>query len=578
MKFTEMNVFRLIILGCFLQVAMAFGQTTPLPPLERKVSLQLQSTTLKVVLDEMEKIGNYTFAYRTDAIDENQRLSRSYQNQTTREVLDDIFQGKITYKVKGNYILLRKTTVPKPGEVHLQGYVVDAQTQTKIPYVTLYDTLTLSSAVSDQYGYYDLQVSSSEKVYINVKKQGYKDTLILWPMEGYAVLNVALEPENTIADTTTGSQLLDKVRAFKWFKLSDENKANISNFSNKLEGKSQFSIVPGVGTAGRLSSASSYDFSFNLLGGITGGVNKMEVASLFNLNVDSVRYFQAAGLFNAVGGNQRGLQMSGITNLNGANFNGGQFTGLVNYTKGSFTGGQFSGFSNIALGEVKGVQGAGFMNYANNNVKGAQLAGFMNIARGEVRGLQAAGFLNIATHVKGAQIGFINISDSISGPTIGFFSYSKHGYHNLELSANEITEANIALRSGSHSFYNTFRAGASFQRSEPVYTFGYGIGSSVGLSKRLRLFFDLEASTLQTEYYLNPNVLGKINMSFHWQMFKKVALAFGPSLNVHTISDYSSPTGQFLDNLMPWEGYSYTHDSYVKSNAWIGAHVALRFF
>ena len=578
MKFTEMNVFRLIILGCYLQVTLAFGQSTPLPPLERKVSLQLQSTTLKVALDEMEKIGGYTFAYRTDAIDENQRLSRTYQNQTTREVLDDIFQGKIAYKVKGNYILLRETTVPKTGEIHLQGYVIDAQTQAKIPYVTLYDTLSLSSSVSDQYGYYDLQVSSSKKVYINVKKQGYKDTIIVWPTEGYAVLNIALKPDATLKDSAKQSPFLDKVKSFKWFKLSDENKANISNFSDKLQGKSQFSVLPGIGTGGKLSSSSSYDYSFNLLGGLTGGVNKMEVAALFNLNVDSVRYFQSAGLFNAVGGNQRGIQMAGITNLNAANFKGGQFGGVVNYTKGSFTGGQFAGFSNIALGEVKGVQGAGFMNYANNNVKGAQLAGFVNIAKGDVRGLQAAGFLNIATHVKGAQIGFINISDSISGPTIGFFSYSKKGYHNLEFSANEITEANIALRSGSHSFYNTFRVGASFNKSEPLYTFGYGIGSSVKLNRKLRLFFDLEGSTLQSEYYFNPNVLGKLNVSLHWQMFDKIALAAGPSLNVHTIGDYNTNHGQFINDLMPWEGYTHTFNPYEKVNAWVGAKVALRFF
>lgn len=578
MKFTAMNVIKMILLGCCLQVALAFGQDNALPPLERKVSLRLQSTTLKVVLDEMEKMGGYTFAYRTDAIDENQRLSRTYENQTTREVLDDIFQGKVSYKVKGNYILLRAATVAKAGEVHLQGYVIDAKTQAKIPYVSLYDTLTLSSSISDQYGYYDLQVSSTEKVFINVKKQGYKDTLIVWPTEGYAVLNVELTPLSNAADTLKDNQFIDKVKSFKWFKLSDENKANISNFSDKLEGKSQFSVLPGIGTSGRLSSTSSYNYSFNLFGGITGGVNVMELGALFNLNVDSVRYFQAAGLFNAVGGNQRGVQLGGLTNLNAANFRGGQFAGLINYTKGSFTGGQFAGFSNLALGEVKGVQGAGFMNYANHNVKGAQLAGFMNIAKGDVNGLQAAGFINIATHVKGAQIGFINISDSISGPTIGFFSYSKQGYHNLELSANEITEANIALRSGSHSFYNTFRVGASFRRDQPVYTFGYGIGSSVGLNKKLRLFFDLEASSLQTEYYLNPNVLGKLNMSLHWQMFNKVALAFGPSLNVHTISDYSSPNGQYLDKLMPWQGYSYTFNSYEKVNAWVGAHVALRFF
>jgi hypothetical protein len=56
------------------------------------------------------------------------------------------------------------------------------------------------------------------------------------------------------------------------------------------------------------------NFSLNIFGGYSGGVDGMELGGLFNIDKKDAQYFQAAGLFNMVGGNTNGVQLAGISN------------------------------------------------------------------------------------------------------------------------------------------------------------------------------------------------------------------------------------------------------------------------
>jgi hypothetical protein len=68
----------------------------------------------------------------------------------------------------------------------------------------------------------------------------------------------------------------------------------------------QLSLVPGISTQGKMSGQVVNNFSFNLLGGYTGGTNGLEVGGLFNIDKKDVKYLQAAGLFNIAGGKTKG--------------------------------------------------------------------------------------------------------------------------------------------------------------------------------------------------------------------------------------------------------------------------------
>ncbi len=80
------------LIGCY---GFGLAQETT-PPLERKITLDLNGTTVKETLKLMENQGEYLFAYRTDLIEGNIQLTRTYTGKTTRAILNDLFAGKIT--------------------------------------------------------------------------------------------------------------------------------------------------------------------------------------------------------------------------------------------------------------------------------------------------------------------------------------------------------------------------------------------------------------------------------------------------------------------------------------------------
>ena len=585
-----------------------------LPPLERTLNVKLESNSTKEALKMIETQGEFSFAYKTTIIDSSQRFSRAYQDQTTREILDDIFQGGLTYKGKGNYIILKTSPKLKAQEVSLEGYILDLRTGEKIPFATIYDTVSFTSTVSDEYGHYTLKMTNPSDISLNVKKAGYIDTAMYISKTGTEILNIRLRPEPKevievpIIDS---ADFFSKLKNMKFLKISEERKANILNFKEQLKTKVQFSLVPNIGTNGMLSSSTAVDYSFNLLGGFNGGVRKAEIAGLFNIDVDTVRYFQAAGFLNAVGGYQQGVQLAGFTNLNNDSFKGGQFAGFFNSVRKDFNGFQAAGFGNVTFGRFNGVQAAGFFNYKGDsgkviqlsgfsnyagenssgaqvsgfsnytgrNFKGTQLAGFMNYARKDFTGVQVAGFVNIASNIKGAQFGFININDTIDGVPIGFFSFSKKGLHQLELSTNEFLPFQLAFKTGTNRFYNSFiGAMRTGKNSTPIWAYGYGLGSSIGISPKSRIFFDVQAIGLQKAKFTENNFLSKLTISYQYQVKKMFAVSAGPSLNIYVVREASTQDGTDFRSIAPYNFYNKTSGSDNNVQMWVGGHIALRFF
>lgn len=608
---------RVVISSLFVGLFALFSwsqENKNLPPLERTLNVKLESNSTKEALKIIEAQGEFSFAYKTTIIDSSQRLSRSYQEQTTREILDDIFQGGLTYQGKGNYIILRISPKLKTQEVSLEGYILDLRTGEKIPFATVYDTVSFTSTVSDEYGHYALKMTNPSDIYLNVKKAGYIDTAIHINKTGTEILNIRLRPESTevvevpIVDS---ADFFSKLKNMKFLKISEERKANILNFKEQLKTKVQFSLVPVIGTNGLLSSSTVVDYSFNLLGGFNGGVRKAEIGGIFNIDVDTVQYFQVAGFLNAVGGYQSGVQLAGFTNLNNDSFKGGQFAGFFNSVRKDFYGGQAAGFGNITLGKFNGIQAAGFFNvkgdsgkvvqlagftnytgnntngiqvagfsnYAGVNFKGVQLAGFMNYARKDFSGVQASGFINIATNVKGVQLSFININDTISGVPIGFFSFSRKGLHQFEVSTNEFLPFQLAFKTGTKRFYNSFiGAMRTGKNSKPIWAYGYGIGTSVDISSKSSIFFDIQAMGLQKAKITENNYLSKLTISYQYQVKKMFAASIGPSFNVYSVREASTQSGMDFRSIAPYSFYDKTSNSDNNVQMWVGGHIALRFF
>jgi len=553
-----------ILIGVFFIVSSALQAQVSLPPLERTITLDLSGSTIKEVLVKIEQEAAFSFAYRSSLIDKTSRLTRSYVSKTVREILDDIFQTTLGYKQKGNYVILRTRAKLNQREISIEGYFIDAKTKDKVPFVSIFDSVSLSSAVSDEYGYYLLKLNKKDSFNISTRKNGYQNkSIALSKIDGSQVVNIQVDPvelvDAIIKDTLT---FMQKLKNIKLFKPSSKQEANLKNIVTPLFQNTQISLIPYVGTNRQLSARTTVDYSFNIFGGINGGVRKAEIGGLFNINWDSVSHFQVAGLFNTVGGPQKGLQLAGLANLNISSFDGVQVGGLINRAK-----------------SFNGIQVGGLVNNIADTSNGLQVAGLINMVNRTHRGVQVAGIINYAKKVEGVQIGFINLNDTINGVSIGFFNFSRKGYHQLEIAADEIFQSNISFKTGTHRFYNTFTAGYRF--NDNLWMYGYGIGTSFKTSKKSRLFLDLQATNIQEADqvdYRAFNLLNKLTLSYDFKLFSKGSMAIGPSYNIFLIENSNTERGAKLTNITPYNFYSSTNKNNFNVQMWLGAYVALRFF
>ena len=382
----------------------------------------------------------------------------------------------------------------------------------------------------------------------------------------------------------------------------------------------QLSIFPAVGTEGRFSHKYIYNFSVNVFAGITGGVDGVEIGGFGNINRYSMKGLQAAGFGNAVNGNVNGLQAAGFINvvnggaeglqgagfinvvnsnskvLQGAGFanivngelRGLQGAGFLNVTSGNAKAIQAAGFGNVCGGLVEGIQGAGFFNAAyrvqglqgagflnvSEDIKGIQGAGFINVA-GRIEGLQLAGFINVARKVEGVQLGVFNVADSIDGIPVGLLSIVKNGYRKIEFSGGDALNTAIAFKIGVRRFYNIFTLGTQFVDIDPLFTYGYGIGSEFNLSHDRYLNLEIishqfmEGRWWEYDRYNMLNqlkVLYASDISERWQIFA------GPVLNFQVRDKNSEGSA-----VSPYQLVSYSGKNTI-TDMWIGINAGFRFW
>ncbi len=601
----------------------------PVPILERVVSLKFQQEPLENVLKKISREARFTFSYSSEIVDADRTISQNFQGKTVREVLDEIFAGSIDYKTRGKYIILTEAPKREEKEQRITGYVVDESTGKRLQNVSVYDPVSLSSAVTDSFGYFQLEVDqpTGEEVKLAIRKLNYTDTIVAVASDRRRLVNIAIrEPADKV--NIFADSVRQKIKRF-WKTKVTPQEVNMQNIRDTLYKKFQFSIVPFVGTNHKLSGNVINDFSVNLYGGYALGVKEFEIGGIFNIIRGNMDGAQFAGIFNSVGGKMNRMQMAGILNMNRDSVKGYQFAGAINLngnssnkfamagflnltyrdSRGIHIAGlgngtigmqqgphiaglfnfsthdtrpaQVSGLTNFTAGAMTGAQVSGLLNFALKDVKGAQVAGLVNIATRSLTGAQVSGILNYATRVRGAQVGFLNFSDSIRGVPVGFLSFSLKGYHKLEISADEIFYTNIALRTGVRQFYNILTVGAkpsSFDDEQTTWTFGYGIGTAPRLSRRLSLNVDLISNQVAYGNSIEAiNLINKLYVGLEIQAMKFVGLAFGVTLNGYvTDSTYDKYKPLFTD-YTPHLISDRTYSNDLNMKMWLGGKIGVRF-
>ncbi|MCF0070313.1 hypothetical protein LZD49_07505 [Dyadobacter sp. CY261] len=575
--------------------------------LEKRITLKVTNQPLDETLQKIGNLGGFSFSYSPDMIDVKSRVSIQAVNMSIREILAAIFKDKVTFKERRKYIILQKNAEADkplaPEDFDLNGYIIDNKTGKKLANASIYESATLASAVSNQYGYYKIRLPATRpQLRLEVRKEDYIGKSIPIPTRKDGYLQISLNPdtlkpiagkvathtpvqvdslhtrvaipqfEMAKVDLPRDTMFLDSstnIRTMSWPDYENlrkkarnvQNKfvsafasakqaVHTRNIEDTLYAPFQASILPFLGTNRELSGNIVNDYSINLIAGYSLGVSKFEVGSLINV----------------VRGNVNGFQLGGVGNLVGNNVNGFQYANVLNLT----------------LGNVRGFQGTNFINYIGKNLSGFQVAGVGNVVVGALEGYQFSVGYNYAHTVrKGHQIGFVNYSDSTATVPFGLFSWvHSNGYRRYEFSYDEFNYFNTAFKTGVERFYNIFNLGFNGgAKDKPLLTIGYGFGTAQRLGKGWRANADLTGSIVLLNTDRNDEInqgIVKFALAIEKKIGSRFALFAGPSLNTFFAKDSGLLNTEAKKGISPiWIGQK--PDSSTRNYGWVGFQAGIRF-
>jgi hypothetical protein len=564
-----------------------------IPPLERIISIDIKDKPVADIIKSIGQAGGFSFSYSAKAFNMKEIRSISIQQKTVREVLEILFQGEVQFKQKKNYVILNRTP---DKEIVVSGYVTDDKTGERLKAVSVYDPVSLRSAITDEYGYFQLSIDkakSKEQLELAVQKNQYESSTlkVSGRKSTFNAVSLGIDKEKWKKFTDSVDS---KVNRFWKLTKTSISSINLTNIRDTLNRSWQISFVPFVGTNHKLSGNVVNDLSLNILGGYSAGTTGAEFGGLFNINRGNVQYAQFAGLFNLNGGLTQGAQFAGLFNLNigptkdfqsAGLFNVNldttqavQLAGLINMNASKGKGAQLAGLINTAVKGYEGAQVAGLINFSTKEHIGVQVAGLTNVNTGRLYGSQVSGLLNVGNKIKGSQVGIINIADSVSGVPFGLFSFVNKGYHKIEIAADEIMPLHFSFRTGVNKLYNIFTTGVRPSSADSVtWMFGYGLGTAPRITKWLSLNVDATANQLVKGNVEELNLINKIYVGFDFKLTKKLSLTSGLTYNFRiydtnftkhaTVFDYYTP--KILD-----EGKLGNTTSF---QSWLGAKVGIRF-
>jgi hypothetical protein len=420
--------YRFFLIIKFVWIISPLAAQKNLPPLERMVSLRLQNSSTEEALEQLAEQGEVQFSYSPTAIDAQKKVSLAISQQTIREALNQIFQGTVKYKSRANYVILVKQTgLENAKKIAISGYLADSLSHHKLGQVSIYDKSTLISAISDNYGFFQIKLSTAKpSITLTFSRENYQTRTYTFNLKEANFLNIRLLPIRKPTNLTIS--LLPRKENFTTifedslrhldsssvvaFLVPTTQRIHARNLQEFLPKGFQISLLPFAGTNQLLGGNVINDYSFNILAGYGAGVRKFELGGLANLNRGRVSGWQIGGGINLTGGSVEGVQIGGLINANQDSVYGVQIGGVLNVNGNATDGVQIGGMANFVNGSVRGVQIGGLTNLVTDTVYGVQIAGIANFNLKKTEGVQVGGILNVnGANTYGVQVaGIANLN------------------------------------------------------------------------------------------------------------------------------------------------------------------------
>lgn len=540
--------------------------------LEKEILVEVKNQNTESTMFILEKLGGFNFSYDAMLLDPTKMVSIEGKRASLEEILDELFQGRFTYKVIGSHVILQAKNKDGLSDTMwiLSGIITDSDGN-PLENAIVYEINRQASFITNPDGKYMLRLEGDQPLGINFSCKGYQDTIAYVSADQTKNLNIALHPwqaKSIFKEHPTFSQSLrPKHKAINWAytekELEDLAMVNlmvprktlyVSNNLNVQEVRfAQVSFIPSWGTNRLINGLVTNKYSLNIIAGYSANINGIEIGAVANIIRQEMNGVQIGGALNVVGEDVNGLQVAGAVNTNLGDMDGVQVAGAVNRVKGDINGLQISGAINTAAvksadslslkgwnGQVSGginlhggerinLQVSGAYNQANS-VDGLQLSGAVNYVKGTVNGLQMAGLYNHTYKLRGIQFGLINHADTIeNGFPIGLVNIIRNGYQKWEISTDETFYVNAAYKTGGKNLYSFLKIGAGKYLNA-----AYGIGYTTNPQRKISVNLDLSGSALfntDSDYDVFAGDIWRAQLGFNFKVSNKILITTGPSFN-----------------------------------------------
>ncbi|MGW8121768.1 carboxypeptidase-like regulatory domain-containing protein [Roseivirga echinicomitans] len=186
--------------------------------LDLQYIIEFDNVTLSAALRQLNRQTQINFSYNPVIIPKMDKFSVSYDTVTLRFVLEDILSKANLYfkEVNGTVVVLKQ---PITNRV-LKGQVLDAETQTPLPYANVFIDNSTFGVASDREGYFDIKNIPEMAFNLVVSYVGYEPKTMVFnykqPLDNsryiveMEVAELDLEPVEVLANKTRKQRKSDR--------------------------------------------------------------------------------------------------------------------------------------------------------------------------------------------------------------------------------------------------------------------------------------------------------------------------------------------------------------------------------
>lgn len=245
-----MKITAIFILAGILQVsAVTYAQ-------EHRISVEVKNGTFYEVVSQIEKQSKFMFFYKSEEIDNNQRINLNVKNKLVSEILNEITKNNnLTYKITGKHIIITKLSSENQDLKKITGRIKDNSGE-PIVGVNVVEKGTTNGAITDINGNFSIEVVTGAVLQISYIGYNTQDIKITDKTSYNIVLKEDVEALDEIVVVGYGTMrkrdLTGAVSQLKGDEIAD---LPLRSASDALQGKAAgVTITSTSGTPGAMGT------------------------------------------------------------------------------------------------------------------------------------------------------------------------------------------------------------------------------------------------------------------------------------------------------------------------------------